>query len=155
MNQGRYLITERLAASRRQHGEAVSRTERCQDGRFLRRSEVGVPPNALQYLPGRGQGGLDQSHDARCQRRIRDLSSTLFREVHYPAADASLERQMRVFLCGLIAAVAALLPWTGLEGQNRQIIVIGSVVDSTSNRPIDKVDVYLPDDAATKTNGDG
>lgn len=52
-------------------------------------------------------------------------------------------------------AFGLLVPAVAVHAQNRQVTVIGSVVDSVNNRPLDKVDVYLPDDAATKTNGEG
>src|SRR5262245_48978598 len=41
------------------------------------------------------------------------------------------------------------------QGQGRQVTLLGLVVDSVTNQPLDKVAVYLPDDASTDTKSDG
>jgi hypothetical protein len=55
----------------------------------------------------------------------------------------------------LLFVLGGVAPGTGAWGQGRQVTVIGSVIDSTTGRPIEKADVYLPDDVSTRTNSDG
>src|SRR5258705_13357389 len=47
------------------------------------------------------------------------------------------------------------LPFSRTEAQGKQVTLVGLIVDSTTGQPLDKVAVYLPDDAQTDTNRDG
>jgi hypothetical protein len=55
----------------------------------------------------------------------------------------------------LLLLACCLLPFSRAAAQGKQVTLVGLVVDSTSGQPLDKVAVYLPDDAQTDTHRDG
>src|SRR6185436_8271827 len=56
----------------------------------------------------------------------------------------------------LLALLAAcFLSFSRVEAQGKQVTLVGLIVDSASGQPLDKVAVYIPDDAQTDTNRDG
>jgi hypothetical protein len=55
----------------------------------------------------------------------------------------------------LLFIVLALVPAAAMAQGAKEVTIVGLIVDSTSGQPLDKVAVYLPDDADTDTGRDG